>query len=57
MRNGTNDYPIGTPQSRGLPVWHVHDDDSYEYLLPFLVKLAPTQETFIRTFLSMKAAA
>jgi hypothetical protein len=57
MRTGTNDYPIGTPQSRGLPVWHVHDDDSYEYLLPFLVKLAPTQETFIRTFLSMKAAA
>ena len=54
--NGTDAAPVGTPQSRGLPVWHVMDDALYDDLAAMLAKHFPQHAEFIRMFLSMRAA-
>lgn len=54
--NGSDKYPIGSPQSRGLPIWHVQEDASYEHLVPYLKKLAPQHAGFLDGFLALKAA-
>jgi hypothetical protein len=54
--NGTDRSPIGMPQSRGLPIWYVHDDDSYPSLVPYLEKIAPDHAQFLQGFLALKQA-
>jgi hypothetical protein len=56
--NGTNDgNPIGTPQSRGLPVWFVLDDNMYSFVSQFLDQIAPQHSEFLRGFLALKLPA
>jgi hypothetical protein len=55
--NGSDEFPIGNPQSRGLPVWFVIDDNLYPFLVPFFEKIAPGHVEFLRGFLALKQAA
>jgi hypothetical protein len=55
--NGTDERPVGMPQSRGLPIWYVHEDASYPWLVPYLDSIAPESSQFLRGFLALKDAA
>ncbi len=49
--NGTDDQPLGNPQSRGLPTWVVLDDKLHDAIVDGLLKDAPDLQPFARTFL------
>jgi hypothetical protein len=56
--NGTDEAPIGNPQSRGLATWFVLDDHSYPALTPFLLGIIePQNREFLLGFLAMKDGA
>lgn len=49
--NGTNEQPLGNPQSRGLPIWIVLDDKLYGAVIDYLLASVPDLQTFTRIFL------
>jgi hypothetical protein len=52
--NGTDDQPIGNPQSRGLPTWIVLPSDLYKAVI---TSLAPDMQVVARTFLRLSENA
>ena len=49
--NGSEENPIGNPQSRGLPTWTMLDEE----LHPAIVQLLPSdQQTIAKTYLGLK---
>jgi len=49
--NGTDDQPLGNPQSRGLPIWMVLDHRLHDPVIDLLLRDRPDLQTFARTFL------
>lgn len=48
--NGTDENPIGNPQSRGLPTWTMLDDE----LLPAVIALAPEEkQALVSSYLNL----
>jgi hypothetical protein len=50
--NGTDEQPIGNPQSRGLPTWVVLDGKLNAPVIDVLLEGKPELQSFARTFLS-----
>jgi hypothetical protein len=51
--NGSNEQPIGNPQSRGLPTWVVLDNQLNVSIIDLLLKRQPNLQAFARTFLGL----
>ena len=51
--NGSDDRPIGNPQSRGLPTWVVLDKELYVAVVDQLLDGQSELQSFARTFLGM----
>jgi hypothetical protein len=52
--NGTDDNPIGNPQSRGLPTWFVVPATFRESVLQTILKLSPEKKALVQDFFSKK---
>jgi hypothetical protein len=48
--NGSDDNPLGNPQSRGLPTWFIIPD---EYRDPIMANLPADKQAFAKTFLGI----
>jgi len=51
--NGTDDKPIGNPQSRGLPTWVVLDTALNRAVLKLVQKHNPDKAPIMRAFLGL----
>ena len=55
--NGTDDNPIGNPQSRGLPAWFMLPLNLHEAVIEVAKKENPKKAAIMSTFLSLEKAA
>ena len=51
--NGTDDSPIGNPQSRGLPTWTMLDRALHRAVLRQVAKNNPDKANIMRAFLGL----
>ena len=49
--NGTEENPIGSPQSRGIPTWFIVERGKYTEAI--INSLPADQQTLVRTFISV----
>lgn len=49
--NGTDDQPLGNPQSRGLPTWIVLDHKLHDAVIDTLLRGKSDLQMFARTYL------
>jgi hypothetical protein len=55
--NGTDNSPIGNPQSRGLPTWTMLDRALHRAVLNQVAKKNPDKANIMRAFLGMPVEA
>jgi hypothetical protein len=55
--NGTEDGPIGNPQSRGLPTWTMLDTALHRAVLRQVTKKNPEKANIMRAFLGLPVEA
>ena len=51
--NGTEENPIGNPQSRGLPTWTMLDTDLHQSVLGLIKKTNPDKAPILQAFLGL----
>jgi hypothetical protein len=52
--NGSEENPIGNPQSRGLPIWFVIPTEFREPILKSILKVSPEKQALVHDFFSAK---
>ena len=52
--NGSDDKPLGNPQSRGLPTWTMLDPALHKSVLRVIAKENAEKAPIVRAFLGMK---